>query len=219
MDLFEIHNRLFFLANKEQNFWTREEIDMNLHMAQMWKFNDSLPNYAVDQKVQEALAPFKVTHTFTTGDTPNGLITFDVSQYLHFLGLYTQFYDNRAGRVDYNPVRIVNEDELGGRLKSQLKPVTLQKPIATVTGLGKYQLYPQSPNTGKAFYLEAPVAPVFVYTQAGRVQTYDPGASTQMVWNETCINEIIMKALQLLGVNIQDGKLVNYTEQKDQQKT
>ena len=218
MDLQDIHNRLFFLANKETNYWTPGEIDNTLHIAQMWKFVNSRDTYAKDQQAQENLAPFKIPYTFTTNNTPGGLITFDITDYLYFLGLYTQFYNNRLQAVDYNSVKIIGEDELAYRLKSQLTPVSVESPIATVAGLGKYQLYPQVPNTGKAFYLKKPEPPKFVYTMNGRIKTYNKSNSTQLAWSDTCVNEIIIKALQLLGINIGDTQLLQFTQAKDQEK-
>ena len=218
MDLQDIHNRLLFLANKETNYWTSGEMDNTLHIAQMWKFIKSRDVYAKDQQAQENLAPFKVPYTFTPNNTPGGMITFDATNYLYFLGLYTQYFNNQTQRTDYNSVRIIGEDELAYRLKSQLTPVTVENPVATVTGLGIYQLYPQVPNTGKAFYLKNPAPPKLVFTMQGRTKTYNKNNSTQLEWSDTCINEIIIKALQLLGININDAQLLQFTEVKDQQK-
>jgi len=221
MDLHDIHIRLLFLANKERNYWPPEEIDAKLHLAQMWKFNDALPNYAKDQAAQEALAPFKIRYTFTTTNTTGGLIDFsistDESEYLHFLGMYTQFVNAQTGFVDYNQVEIVGEDEIGNRLKSQLVPLSKEMPVVMVTGIGKYQLYPKIPNSGYAHYLKKPVAPKYVYSMEGRTVNYNKSNSTQLEWSETCINEIIIKALQFLGININNGPLVQYTDGKDQQ--
>lgn len=218
MDLLDIHNRLLFLANKETNYWPPEEIDRTLHMGQMWKFTKALDVYAKNQKAQEALAPFKKEYVFTTSDTPAGVITFDNTEYLHFLGLYTQFYNNQIQAIDYNPLKIIGEDELAARLKSQLTPVTTETPVATVKGLGQYQLYPQNPNTGKAFYLKQPESPKLIYTMDGRTRDYNKSNSTQLLWSEEHINEIVIKSLQLLGVNISEQGMIQYAEVKDQQK-
>lgn len=218
MDLLDIHKRLLFLSNKETNYWTPEEIDNTLHIAQMWKFAGALKVYAKDQQAQENLAPFKVSYTFTTDNTPGGQIAFDITAYLYFLGLYVQFYNNQTQRIDYNAVRIIGEDELPSRLKSQLTPPTITAPVAIITALGQYQLYPQVSNTGKAFYLKKPDVPKLVFTMDGRKLNYNQSNSTQLAWSDTCVNEIIIKALQLLGVNISDTQLLQFTQAKDQEK-
>ena len=217
MDLQDIHKRILFLANKDFHFWSPAEIDTNLHMAQMWLYNETYRNYAKDQEQQDSLSPFKVKYTFTTSNTPLGVISFS-ADYLHFLGLYTQLYNNTYQRNEYYQVKVVNEDELGQRLNSQLTPVSLTKPIATISAFGKVQLYPELPNTGYAFYLKKPDTPNFVYTMTGRTVNYNQAGSTQLQWNDTDTNQIIIKALQLMGVNISNPQIVQFTENKDQQK-
>ena len=215
MDLQDVHTKIYFLANKEQHFWPHEEIDDVLHSAQLWLFNQYFEQYGKTQVLHDAMSPFKVKYTFTTGNTPAGVITLP-STYQHLLSAYVQYTD---GVIRTKSIRIVNEDELGDRLSSQLKPVSATAPVARNTGLGVIQLYPELPNSGYLFYLKTPVAPVFDYTEAGRVITYNVGTSTQLAWNDTSINQIIIKALQYLGVNLEAVPLVQYTEVKDQQKT
>ena len=214
MDLQTVHNKIYLLANKEQHFWPHETLDDVLHSASLWKFNEYYEDYGHTQLLHDALSPFKVNYPFNTGNTPSGLITLP-STYEHLLALYVQYSDIA---VRTKQVKEVNEDELGGRLDSQLKPVTMTAPIYTITARGNVQLYPQQPNTGYLFYLRTPIKPAFVYTTVGRVVTYNSAASTQFEWNDTTINQLVIKAVQLLGVNIEALPLVQYTEIKDQQK-
>lgn len=216
MDLKLIHNRLLFLANKEQNFWSRPEIDEKLHMAQLWAFNQYYRGYAKSTEIQDALAPFKIKYTFTTSNTPLGVINFNDTRYAHFLSLYVQYTDGK-GRVRTSDKKQVNEDEIGSRLDSQLTPVTLTTPVINIKGKGQIQLFPELPNSGYAYYLQYPLAPNFYYTQVGRAITYDAALSTQLLWNETCINQIIIKTLQLLGINIDDKALTQFTQAKEQE--
>ena len=214
MDLQTVHNKIYLLANKEQHFWPHETLDDVLHSASLWKFNEYAAAYGVTQLLHVALAPFKVNYPFNTGNTPSGLITLPAT-YERLLSFYIQYTD---GVVRTKDVKEVNEDELGGRLDSQLKPVTITSPIYTETSKGNIQLYPQQPNSGYLFYLRTPVKPAFVYTVSGRTVTYNSAGSTQLEWNDTTINQLVIKAVQLLGVNIEAIPLVQYTELKDQQK-
>lgn len=217
MDLELIHNRLFFLANKEKNYWTPEEIDAKLHMASIDRFDHFKPAYGKTQEATDALTPFKVKKTFTTSNTPGGLISFN-TDYFHFLGGYVQYLDNTAGKIVYEELRQINEDELGGRLNSQITPVAAETPVYTTPIPGQLQLYPEEPNTGYCWYLQTPEPPNFVFTMEGRTKVYNKSNSTQMLWNESCVNQIIIKTLQYLGVNIQAEALVQYTELEEQKK-
>jgi hypothetical protein len=219
LDLDDVHKRLFFLANKETSFWPRADVDNALDMAQMWKYNDASPLYAINQEAKDDLTPFVFTYPFTTGNTPNGLITFTAGDYLHFLSLFVQWQDAGTGNIRTQDAIEINEDELGARLNSQLKPVTIYTPIITYPTKGSVQLWPKVPNTGYAFYLRQPAKPNYVYTQVGRVITYNQAGSTQLEWNNAAINQIIMKALEILSKNMDDMQGVQYAAAKDQQKT
>lgn len=217
MDLKKIHDRVFFLANREQNYWTPEEIDDNLHIAQLWKLNQTIPEYAKSQKAQDDLSPFKKKFPFSDSTTTGGVIQFDTEEYFQFLGLYVQFFNALTGRIDYEQVKILSEDEIAYRLKSQLTPVTKETPVAMVEGLGKYQLYPEVPNSGYAHFLKIPEAPKYTYTLEGRQKVYNKNNSEQLLWNEGAINEIIVKTLQLLGVNIEPAALLQFAQTKAQE--
>jgi hypothetical protein len=221
LDLLNVHNDLYFLANRELNFWTRAEIDSALHTASIWHYNLYYKRYfAKDQEAIDALSPFKIKHTFTDETTPKGLI--DLSdekfKYAHLLALYTVQYNSQRQQVIPQQIIIINEDELAQRLKSQMEPVTKESPIATEPGLGKIQLHPEVPNVGHVFYLKNPDAPKFEASYDGRKEEYNRNNSTQLEWSDNYVLPIIFKALQLLGVNIQSERLQQYSEIKDQQK-
>ena len=219
MDILDVHNDLLFLANKERNFWPSETIDATLHRAQMIKFNEAARRYAIDQEAQDDVSPFKVTQDFTTSNTSGGVITIDPDYtYLRQVGLNISYYDNAQGKTRYFNVEVLNETQLPTRLDSQLEPVELTSPIATIKSASQIQLHPKTPNTGTVYFLREPKPPKLAYSMNGRKFEYNANNSTQMEWNNTCMTQIIMKALQLLGVNIESDRLSQYAEIKDQQK-
>ena len=210
MDLLKIHNWLNFVADKETNGWfSPEELDSALDRAQMFRFNERKPFYAVDQKAQDDLAPFKVTKEFTNADTPLGLLTFP-DTYQHLTGLYKQSYNNEQEQVEYIEVKIYNDDEVAKRLSSQLRKVSQLKPIGQWAGKGKVQFWPKEPNAGVAYYLRRPVAPAMSYAMNGREIEYDEAASVQMEWDDTNIDQIMIKALEFLGISLDNDKLTQY---------
>lgn len=203
------------------NFWPRQDIDSALHAASLWHYNLYYRRYfAKDQEAIDALSPFKKKHTFTEQNTPKGLIDLsdEKTNYSHLLSLYSVPYNNQRQQVVPQQINIYNEDELAQRLKSQMEPVTKDSPIATEPGLGLIQLHPEVPNTGYVHYLKNPQVPKFEASYDDRKEEYNKNNSVQMEWSDNYILPIIMRALQLLGVNIQSERLQQYTELKDQQK-
>lgn len=217
-----------FIIDKQQQAWySPTEKDDMLHRAQMSWFMELYGNprtyqpgrytppiaYGVSQKINDSLSPFKKVAAFTSNSS--GIITLP-SDYIHLLALNTSEV-LPSGTVVKRPVQILNEDELITRLESQLCPVSVSDPIGIENSEKKIQLFPESTQTGKIYYMRMPVAPVYSYTQTGRVITYDNATSVQLEWDEPNVNTIMIKALSFIGINLQAMDLVQIMDIKDKQ--
>lgn len=231
MNIKEIHDIILFYLNKsQQGFISHEEIDAVLDRAQMAIFNRYHANpliytvpgrkenfgYGDSQRMDDALAPFKKSYTFTNGDTPGGVVTLP-NDYMHLIGLYTTQYVASLGRNVVNPVQVLAEDELIERLESQVLPVTLFEPICIMNAQKKIQLFPEQAQSGKVYYFKRPAVPKFSYTQSARTITYDANTSVQLEWNEADINNVIMQALSEYGLNLQSQEVIQFAELQKQQ--
>lgn len=238
MDLQKIHNAFdFYFEKADLGMLTPEEKDALLDEAQLKRFRELFGNpneyskgdaqgrmhYAKDQVIHDSLMPFKKQATFTTGSFTAGVYTLP-TDYMHLLAMEINISDDDApGGVTYENVDIIPEDRWAERKKSQLIPVSATRPIARFkmdTPPAKaIAMFPAQGYAGTLYYMKRPVAPVFSYTLGGtgnRVITYSSGGSTQMEWNDTEImNNILPKALQLAGVNLQAGDVVGFFQQKD----
>lgn len=222
MTIQDIHNFILLLLNKHNTgYSTPSEIDEALDRAQMWYFNRVYGNieeyqpgrpsprvaYGMTTAVHDHLAPFKNIDTSASNST--GLVTLP-SDYMHLIHI----------SLNDVSVPVLSEDELSYRRQSFIAAPSSNEPVAVISGKGKIQLYPkQTYNTLQVHYLERPAKPVFGFTQSGRTITYNSGTSTQMEWNEPALNAIIMRAVQYLGVNLEDQLAVSYAEGKIQQGT
>lgn len=215
MDLLEIHKRLEFLINKAQGvFYSPEEIDSLLDTGQMSVFNDYHILFQKSQRISDALAPFKKQFTFTYGTTPSGVVT-TPTDYFDTTEIYTIVQDN--GEIKQRPCPRLNENEIVGRLNSQIFKPTILDPVCVTIQNWNIQLYPQQSQAGIMFYLCRPPLPKFVYTASGRVITYDQNASTQMSWADKNIYEILLKCLQMVGINSREQDIQAWSNQEDQQ--
>lgn len=220
MDLKTFHDTVRYFANVEQGGWiSPPEIDNLAYRAQMWFFNDLVEVYAKSQKLDDALSVFSTKLPFTTPGT--GLLVFPTDPnenpcYEHLLSVYNQYFDSASGLTRTIKVKMLLEDTIGERLDSQTLAPTIFEPVGIEEAPGKVQLYPQTALTGYAYYLRRPRPTVYKYTQVGRAVTYDATGSTQFEWNESSMNKILIKTIQMFGVNISDAMLIQYTAQKDQ---
>ena len=222
MTIQEIHNFVLLLLNKHNTgYATPSEIDDALDRAQMWYFNRLYGNveeyqpgrpvprvaYGMTSAVHDHLAPFK--DNSTSDSNSSGVVSLP-SDYLYVVAI----------RKNDKPVPILSEDELGIRLDSYILAPSSTEPVVVISGKGSIQLYPKETHSTLSIdYLERPAKPVFGFTQSGRTITYASGSSTQMEWNEPALNAIIMRAVQYLGVNLEDQLAISYTEGKIQQGT
>lgn len=222
MTIQEIHNFILLLLNKHSaGYVTPEEIDDALDRAQMWYFNKLVGNieeyqpgrpiprvaYGMTSTIHDHLAPFK--ENSTTASNSSGVLSLP-SDYMHLIAI----------RKNSASVPVISEDELGIRLESYIFAPTSAEPVALINGKGTIKFYPEETHsTLSTDYLSRPTKPVFGYTQSGRTITYNSGTSTQMEWNEPALNAIIMRAVQYLGVNLEDQLAISYSEGKIQQGT
>lgn len=228
MDINTIHSTVLFYLNKEQNgYVTHEEIDEVLDRAQMVLFNQYHTNpklpaqaqsavYGESQRIDDALSPFKAVYTLTAGNTPGGLITLPAG-YMHLINLYTTTFNSQLGRNVYSGVQMLSEEELVERLESQVIPVTSDDPVGIMLSQNRIQLYPSTTVTGAVNYFTRPVKPVFAYTQVGRTITYNQAGSTQMLWKDMDINNIISTALSYFGLNFSSQEVMQFAELKNAQ--
>lgn len=217
MDLNEVYTLLNFYINKEQGGWySPEELTLIVDRAQRVLFNSYYIKYATSQRLDDALAPFKVDYQFTLITTPNGLID-TPADYLNLLAIYT-YVTGSDNITRKRPVEIVNEKVVINRLNSQVVPVTVNDPIGLIKENWDIQLYPDQPAAGIMVYLRQPVAPVYDYSVvSGRVIVYNQAGSTQLEWSDKDIHTIILLALNGLGINLSEGDILQWSEQKIQQ--
>lgn len=233
MTIKDTHDIILFYLDKEQNgYLSHEEIDSTLDRAQMVLFNQYFNNpripaaaqpqvYSENQRIHDSLAPFKDKFTFTGGGSPVGITSGGVislpANFMHLLSLYTTVYSAGLGRNVYSSVQILNEEELIERLESQVIPVSADDPIGIMNKENKIQLFPESAQTGGLYFLRKPAKPNFVYTQSGRVITHNAGTSQDLEWKDSDVNNIIVIALQYLGINLGAQDVIQFAEAKSQQ--
>lgn len=214
MDLDDFYDQINFYVNKEQGGWYAPEVlDLIVDRAQITLFNRYYLEYATSQRLADALAPFKVEFPFTA---TGGVINMP-NEYLDLISLYTLVtYDDSVTRT--RPVEMISENEIAGRLYSQVCPVTIYDPVATQGSDYDIQLYPKVTQGGIMYYLQRPRKPHFVYTLvSGRVIVYNDVDSVQLQWNEKDYKSIALIALEELGINLSEQDIIQWGAAKNTQ--
>lgn len=218
MTLEDTCNFLLFIINKVSGAWYGPaELCSILDRGQMSLYSDLQPKYSTSEHLKDALAPFRATYDFNSSNTISGVIVIPSnSNFLNLLDIQIQF--QISNRTIYWSVPIVNEDEKSAALNSQVDPVTITSPIGEVLAPRFYRLYPTSGYTGTVTYFRRPLKPVFVYTTISqRVIVFDEANSTNLEWSEEWINQVVLKSLLTLGINLTAADIVQFAEQKNQE--
>jgi len=205
----DIYNFMNFIVRKERGvFVTIPEFEDTLDNAQIEAVEDFFVLYGQSQIIHDAIRKLRVQKDFVSAS--NGNVTFE-SDYLHQLGgVYT------VSGSSLNVVNFVNEQEFALAAKSQLRPVTVNSPIAKDLSNG-FQIYPSSVYTGVYNYLKRPAKPVYGYTQVGRAITYNPATSTQLEFTDVYINNIISRALKFWGINMAEQDIQQFAQLQTQE--
>lgn len=218
MILPDVFDRLNFYINKFTGSWyTIPELENLTDAGQIALYSDFKPKYATSQLIKDALSPFRAVFNFTPSDMISGFVIVPPdSDYLDLLDIQIEF--GISNRTMYYPVDLINEDERANRLNSQIDPVTVTSPIGEQAAPRYFLLYPVGNQyTGRVTYFKRPIKPVFGYSViSGRVIVYDPNTSTQLLWRDTEINQLILKSLEIAGINLTEGELAQFAEQKTQ---
>lgn len=110
----------------------------------------------------------------------------------------------------------VQDGEIAERLSSPLIPPTLQYPICCIYE-NYLQLYPQNVGMLKFTYLRKPNIPVWGYTLTNGRPVYNSSASVDFDFPDECLNELVMRMTSLLGINISNQLLLQYSQSMKQQ--
>lgn len=110
-----------------------------------------------------------------------------------------------------NRIRYAAQEKLWSIYGSVIDPISTN-PIYLIEDLG-FRFYPQSIGMAKLSYVRNPPNAVWGYVDdANGRPVYSAARSTQLVWDSDSILQIIVRALALVGVNLQLNVVSQYAE-------
>ncbi len=216
MDISDVFDRLNFFINKfTGSYYSPAECENLIDSGQLALYSDYKPKYATSQLVKDALSPFRAFYDFTPADMISGYVVVPSnSDYLDLLDIQIMFPISNL-LVPYG-VDLVNEDERAKRLRSQIDPVTVTNPVGEQVAPRYFRLYPVGNQyTGTVTYFKRPIKPVYGYSiVSGRIPVYNPLTSTQLLWRDTEITPLILKSLQIVGINLTEADITQFASSK-----
>lgn len=120
--------------------------------------------------------------------------------------------DAMWGQYGFYNIRFTEQDRLSGWYRSVVDPVQTN-PVYLIKHEG-FQFYPETIGNVRLSYVRTPSMMTWAYTiDSNGLPVYDPINSSQPVWSEIDLMQIIVRGLSIAGVNLQMPVVMQYAEQ------
>lgn len=111
----------------------------------------------------------------------------------------------------YN-IRFIQQDRQDSYIHSSIDPV-VSNPVYLINHEG-FKFFPANIDHATLSYVRTPPPITWGYTEdANGIPVYNPVTSQQPVWGDTDMLQIIVRALALMGVNLQFNTVLAYAQQ------
>jgi len=215
LDINEIYNIVLYSTakNLSQGYVSPDDFNLTMNQAQksyvsylLGSFQQYTPGRAVARVefgqntiVRTRLAPIIYWDTLTVDAF--GFCPYP-ADYLQVDAMFTE--------EGYERIRCVQQDSLYSYYKSQIDPIETN-PIYILEDTG-FHFFPEDIGNAEISYVGNPTDMEWAYTINGNgIPVYDSGASVDPVWDDASILEIIVRALAIIGVNLQLNVVEQYS--------
>ena len=232
----DLYRFVQFISNKEQSGYIKpSEFNMAVDRAQMQLFMERYNNpaeyqpgrpiprvsYQQTQKISDDLRPFikRSIKSLASGK----LLWSSLNDYVQISSLRVDYiHTNNCGETVTmkKSVKVVDDAELSKYLDSSILKPTEKYPIAAIYN-GYLQLHPDTIGKLEITYLSRPHRPAdgefWKFNAPNDIPVYDEPTSTNLAWSDELFNEIAIRVLSFIGINLRETTLSQYSEIKKQQ--
>jgi hypothetical protein len=232
----DLYKFVQFISNKEQSGYLKpSEFNMAVDRAQMQLFMERYNNpaeyqpgrpiprvsYQQTQKISDDLRPFmkRSVKSLTNGK----MLWSSLTDYIHISSLRINYTStNKCGETNTvkKKVKLVDDAELSNYLDSTILAPSEKYPIAAIYN-GFLQLYPENIQKLDITYLSRPQRPedgqFWRYEVEDGLPMYNAALSTNLAWSDELFNEIAVRVLSFIGINLRETILSQYSEMKKTQ--
>lgn len=215
MSIDEVYRLIQYVISKNQSgYLTPEEFEQTVNMAQrnyisyllgpFQRYTPGRPVASVEfgqnMTVRQRLTPVIYGYVLNIDSQGNSPYPGDFLQVDAMWSIY-----------GYSRVRAVQQDSWFAYYNSVIDPVATN-PIYMVKDVG-FQFAPESIGQARMSYVRNPANMVWGNTaNIYGIPVYDPATSVQPVWGDLEIFEIIVRALSMVGINLQAIQVSQYAE-------
>lgn len=204
--------------NKQQGYGSPQDFNDTINIAQksyssylLGNFQTYIPGRPIS-KVE--LGQNSVVRTRLAPTIYGYNLQIDANGFSPYPGDYLQT-DAMWSIYGYKRVRLAEQHKFSSIYNSKIDPIATN-PIYQMQDIG-FQFFPTNPlgfNQARMSYVRNPPDMIWGYTDdANGLPVYSAARSTQPIWDDASLLEIIVRALALVGMNLQLGVVSQYAEQ------
>jgi len=216
MDVNEIYELVqYIIAKNQQGYLTPDEFNLTINQAQRSYQSYLLGNfqqYSPGRPVARVeLGQNSVVRQRLSPSIYNYILSVDTTGFSSYPGDYLQS-DAMWSLYGFKRIKNVQQDSLWSYYGSVIDPIATN-PIYLIEDVG-FRFYPSSTLAARLSYVRN--APDMVWGSVDDVNgrpVYSPAHSTQPIWDDSSMLEIIVRALSMVGVNLQLSAVLQYSEQ------
>lgn len=158
--------------------------------------------FSQNRRIRDSIAPLIYNITMPV-NTTTGVASYP-SDY--------EYVDNMWGLYGIYNIRFGQQDRLTAYVTSGIDPIA-SNPRYLLRNEG-FEFYPHDIGWARMSYVRRPPPIHWGYTQVGDQEpVYDPTTSQDPVWSDSDCMQIIVRALALIGVNLQFPMVMQYASE------
>lgn len=202
-----------FVANKAQvgNSVTPSQFNEVANRAQFQLFEKDYQTYIKTNEISEFLQTFLLTKQ---GSVSSSGVYNVPTDFQHMAECRKYLVVNGSGKMI--PVKKISIEEWGDYDVSQLMVPTNRFPKFSEFG-NSLKFLPRNLGLIEFDYFRTPVAPVWGFTTTNNRPVYNPATSTNFEWDEFAENAVAAIYLSLIGVNLKDVELSQFSQMYKQE--
>lgn len=181
-------------------------VDYLLGQYQQYRDKRPIPIVAFgeNERVRTSLAPL-IYETIIPINSVTGIAAFPYG----FIQV-----DAMWGQYGYYNIRFTEQDRLSANIRSVIDTPTTTNPVYLIRHEG-FQFFPFDTGSARISYVSNPPSMNWGYVNnpVTGIPEYNAVTSSQPVWEDTDLLNIIVRALQIIGVNLQFQQVMQYSEQ------
>lgn len=204
MNIKILHDKVRLILNNTQSqYWSPEDIDSMINLAQTDKYRDVYAAYEQTQQVTDAIRPFKKVADHTR--TVDGVFLLPADYYhlsnissLVAVPLEEPPLDPPLPDIEHSG-KIYTDGEWLDAMESELLPPTATDIKARVIN-GAIEVLPPTQSKIRIYFITQPKDVVFAYDLVNDKITYKDQGSVDLEWADSEVNDIIMRTVKYLGI-------------------